>query len=170
MTLLRAQLRHAVAEQVQKLCPTIAVVENRALTTYTAALPVVIFTAPMEHKESWGPGAPKFNATVSLAADIKASGSTEDVLERWEALAEMVELAVLGNAAVTRLVQEFSAVESHVIVSDEGGTPVASGRIVFQIVLPQVYDPAMPDRLLEIDIFCDAAMTEPGFVKIKLPQ
>ena len=169
MTLLRAQLRHAVAEQVQTLCPTITVVENRALTSYAAALPVVIFTAPMEHKESWGPGAPKFNATVSLAADIKVSGSTEDVLERWEMLAEMVELAVLGNAAVTRLVQEFSAVESQVTVDDSGGTPIAIGRIVFQIVLPQVYDPAMPDRLLEIEIFRDAAMTSPGFMKILLP-
>ncbi len=169
MTLLRAQLRHAVAEEVKRLLPTTNVVENRAITTYVAQLPVVIFTAPMEHKESWGPGAPKFNTSVSLAVDIKAAGSTEDVLDQWEALAERVELAVLGNAAVTRLVQEFSAVESHVTVDDSSGTPIASGRIVFQIVLPQVYDPAMPDRLLEIDIFRDAAMTEPGFLKIKLP-
>ncbi len=169
MSLLRAQLRAFVAGQVQAMLPTVAVVQNRALATYAGALPVVILTVPVEHKESRGPGAPKFNAMISLSAEIRVAGSTEDVLDRWEALAEAVELAVLGNAAVTRQVQEFSAVQSQVTVDTGGGTPTASGAIVFQIVIPQVYDPAMPDRLLEIDIFRDAAMTE-RFEKIVLPQ
>ena len=153
--LLRAQFRALVARQLV-LARTAAgdsVFENRALPTEVSKLPIITLSTPVETKESWGRGAPKFTTTVHLRVDARVSGATDVVAgEAVEALLEQIELAILANSAVVNLCQQFAAVETRTSIHVEGGMPIATGTIVFQAEMVQYYDPAMPDDLTEIDV------------------
>ena len=153
MSLLRAQLRGLIATEMRRLGVAAGnVVENRALPTAVAQLPIVVLTTPLETKVSRGPGAPQFNTTMGIAADVRVSGNTDDALDLLEAVIEQVELAVLSNATVMSLVQNAAGVESACSLSVENGTPVASGRVMFHLVLPQVYNPALLQQLDQVQI------------------
>ncbi len=153
--LLRAQLRAIVAKQLI-LARTAAgnnVVEHRVLPTKAVELPIITLSTPVEVKTSRGRGAPKFDTIVHLRVDARVSGSTGELAAMAvEALLEQIELAILANSAVVNLCQQFVAVETRTMVDAEGGSPIATGTIMFQAELPQFYDPATPVVLTEIDV------------------
>ncbi len=168
--LLRAQFRKFVVRQLQAAGTAAGskVYENRALATTTSGLPVIVLTTPTERKQSVGPGAPKFTTVIDLIVDAQIDGTTENVADRLEAFVEQIEMAVLANAAVVRLVQEFGLVETNTTINDTGGTPIGTARLVFSVAIPQTYDPAMPDRLNEIDVSRQADGSDP-LLKITFP-
>lgn len=170
--LLRAQFRRVVVEQLRLLCSAAdnKVYENRALPTTVDALPVISVSTPYDGKTSQGRGAPKFTSVFHLRIDARVTGETDEMaVKAIETLIEQIELATLANKVIVNLCQQFVMVETQMSVDISGGRPIATATIVLQPEIQQVYDPAMPDRLAEIEVFRDPNETEPGLLKIKLP-
>ncbi len=168
--LLRAQFRRFVAQQLKAVGTAAGdkVYENRALPADAAGLPIIVLTTPSERKQSFGPGAPKFTTVIDLAVDAQIDGTREDVADRLELFVEQIEMAILANAAVVRLIQEFGLVESSMTINETGAKPIGTARLVFSVAIPQTYDPAMPDRLNEIDVSRQADGADP-LLKITFP-
>jgi hypothetical protein len=153
--LLRAQFRNLVAEQL-KLAQTAAgasVYKNRALPSTPDLLPMITLSTPAERKASEGRGPPKFTTTIHLKVDARVTGLTDEVAgDALDALVEQIEMAILANRAVVNVCQQFTAVETTSSIDATGGTVIATATIVFQAEIYQVYDPATPDRLLEVQV------------------
>ena len=169
--LLRAQLRALVAQQMQVLSVAGGnVVENRATPASAAQLPIVVLTTPMERKASRGPGAPQFDTSIGLAADIRVTGTTDDVLDRLEAVMEAVELALMSNATIMQYVQEIASVESASEADLSGNAPIGKGRLMFEVVLQQVYNPALLQPLTQVQATVGADGTTSGStVSLQIP-
>ena len=171
--LLRAQYRGlVVAQLVAANTPAgTRVYESRALPTASAQLPAILVQTPSERKESVGRGPVKFTTLVTLVVVGRLEAPTYQAAEvAAETLCEQIELAILANTVTVNPIQQFRSVETHISIDDAGKKPLGEVGLVFEVELPQFYDPATPVVLTEIDVLQVLPDgTERDFVKVEIP-
>lgn len=105
-------------------------------------LPSVNFNAPHERKESWGRNAPSFTTTATIVAVCRVTGTDRRVVqEEIELLCEQIEIAILTDQQIPQMVQQFSSIETQVIVNTEGKQPFGEATIMFAAEFAQTYQP-----------------------------
>lgn len=127
--------------------------------------PMIRLSWPVEHKESWGPNAPAYDTTTTIRIEaIVASLPTAGDAGAAAALAALgllkrqIEVAVINNGPLYRIISEIVTVDSKSEVRAEGEQHLAELTMDFAVKYPQVTQdfapvPAWP--LQEIDLFAD---------------
>lgn len=116
-----------------------------------ALMPSVLVNAPHERKESWGRNAPSFTTTATIVAIGRVAGTAQrQVQADIELLCEQIEIAVLTDQQMNQMIQQFSSVETQVVLTSEGKQHFAEATISFAPEFAQVYVPAGGVPLTEI--------------------
>ena len=144
----------ALATAVLKAAGTDAgqsVYAPRDWPTDVALFPALAVQAPTERKESQRRGGREYFSTITLAVMVRVSSDsgadTEAALER---LCSQVEDAVLGSIEFTQAVQDFTRIETTMVVDVEGENAVGEAAILFDCEVYQTYDPARSEPLLSV--------------------
>ena len=129
----------------------------RAWPTRPDELPALMVTTPSERKESLGRSLPRFNSTITLAVMARVMGVGKDAPtmvaqaeESLELIASQVEEAVMGDPRLVSIVQQFTFVETHMMVSSESERIIGEASIIFGCEVFQEFQPGPGDPLTEI--------------------
>lgn len=126
------------------------------MPTVTAAMPVLFVAVPVEKKTSLGVGdTPKFTTAMSLIIVARVAASTINTDEFTassdiDTLVEQVEQAILTSYDLLLIVQQFTEVETNVVMAGPGGTPIGEATMHFVCDLFQNYHADIGDPLTEI--------------------
>lgn len=119
--------------------------------TDVSMFPALAVQAPTERKESQRRGGREFFTTITLAVMVRVSsdsgGDTEAALER---LCSQVEDTVLSSIEFTQAVQQFSRIETTMVIDVESENTVGEAVILFDCEVYQTYDPARSEPLLSV--------------------
>jgi len=114
-------------------------------------LPALAVQTPSERKENLARGQRQFNTTITLAILARVTGSsggdTEEALER---LCAQVENAILSSQAFTGEIQQFTRVETAMVVDAGGEQPIGEASVVFDVEVFQIFDPDGPVPLVSV--------------------
>lgn len=127
--------------------------------------PMLVLHWPREHKESWGPNAPAFNTTTTIRVEgrVASKAGSGDAgaaaaLAALGILKRQIEVALINNGPLYRIINQIAAVDSAMQVTAQGEYHLGELTMDFAVEYPQVTQdfapvPAWP--LQEIDIFAD---------------
>lgn len=142
--LARRGLRLAVLASLQAI-PGVTTVESPPVTaTQPKQMPYIGLRCGTERKASIAKQLPEFTTTATLEILVRAFAATaEDVQDAIEALANSVELAVLGAPTVIKLLQQVAGVTSTTDISGEGSQYQAECLISMDCEMAEVFEPAV---------------------------
>ena len=130
--------------------------------TVTGQYPNILIQTPKETKISKGRFAPAFDTTVHVAITGRVeAGTAEKAEDLADTLADQIELAILTNYDLIKVLQQFSSVETDVLVSAEGEMHIGEVQMMVAIEVFQEFDPiestlTSDDDLERVDIHIDA--------------
>lgn len=114
-------------------------------------LPALAVQTPNERKESQRRGGREYFTTITLAVMARVSGDTgADTEAALERLCTQIEDAVLGSVEFTQAVQQFTRIETVMVVDVEGEDAIGEAAILFDCEVYQTYEPARSEPLLSV--------------------
>jgi hypothetical protein len=114
--------------------------------TKTDSFPMALVSAPRERKEAAGmPGQLMFNTVVTLVVVARVvDPDNERTGEMTETLAEQIVNALVLDLSLYHSVQQYRAIETHVVVSAEGRQHIGEATVSMELEIFQVYSPDGP--------------------------
>jgi hypothetical protein len=114
--------------------------------TKTESFPMALVSAPRERKEAIGmPGQLIFNTVVTLVVVARiVDPVNERAGELTDTLAEQIVNALMLDMPLYHSVQQYRAVETHVVVSAEGRQHTGEATVSMELEIYQVYGPDGP--------------------------
>lgn len=104
-------------------------------------LPAVLLRAPDDRKESIGKGAPQFTSTCTIEIEARVGEKTAArAQDSIEALCLAIEMALLTNNDLIRIVSQVVSVESRTEISAEGRVHFGGSRMLFAFEVPEMFD------------------------------
>ncbi len=139
----------------------------------TDLYPMIRLTWPEEHKESWGPNAPAYDTTTTIRVEanvastaVAGDAGAAAALVAVSLIKRQIEVAIINNGPLYRIISEIVTVDSKQAVKAEGEEHIGELVMDFAMKFPQVTDdfapvPAWP--LDQIAIFGDLLnVADPG--------
>ncbi len=104
-------------------------------------LPAILLRAPDDRKESIGKGAPQFTSTCTIEIEARVEERTGSAAQdAIEALCLCIEMALLTNNDLIRIINQVVSVESRTEISSEGRTHFGGARMLFAFEVPEMFD------------------------------
>lgn len=143
--LARRQLRlAAVAALTGDQFAGIAIDSPGDWATPPDAMPAILLRAADERKESIGKGAPQFTSTIGIEIEARVRATTAaGAQDAIEALCYAIEMALLTNYDLMRIVNQVASVDSRTEVTSEGRTHFGGARMLFSYEVPEMFDTFM---------------------------
>ena len=105
------------------------------------AMPAILLRAADERKESIAKGPPQFTSTIGIEIEARVSGKTAAAAQdSIEALCYTIEMALLTNYDLMRLVSQVASVDSRTEVTSEGRIHFGGARMLFSYEVPEMFD------------------------------
>lgn len=142
--LARRELRLAVQAVLQAL-PGVTVVESPPVTaTQPKQMPYVGLRCGSERKVSVEKQMPEFTTTATIEITARVSATTAAAAQdAIEALANAIELSVLGAPSVVKLLQQVASITSTTDINGEGSAYQAETLISMDCEMFEVFDPTV---------------------------
>jgi hypothetical protein len=138
----RRQLRLAVLGALRSSISGTTIVSPGDWPTPIEKLPALLVNAPNENKQSINKGMPEFTTTVSVVIQGQVTAANADqAQDAIEDLAYRVENAVLMGYWTTRMVQQFSSIQTEVECTADGGRQLAGFRMTLAAEMFEAFDP-----------------------------
>jgi hypothetical protein len=111
-------------------------------TTPPEGLPALILRAPDERKDSITKGMPEFTTVVTVEIEMRvgaidAAGAQDAI----EALCHAVEMALLTNYELIRMINQVAAIRTTTEISSDGKIHFAAALMALNFELPEMFDP-----------------------------
>lgn len=128
-------------------------------------VPAILLRAPDDRKESIGRGAPQFTTSCSVEIEARVGAVTEgEAQDAIEALCFSIEMALLTNDALIRIINQVASVDTRTEVSADGRIHYGGARMVFVFEMPEMFDsfgidassPGWPTPLTSFGLHFDA--------------
>lgn len=104
-------------------------------------LPAILLRAPDDRKESIGKGAPQFTSTCTIELEARVGAATDAAAQdAIEALCLVIEMALLTNDDLIRIVSQVVSVESRTEVTSDGRIHFGGARMLFAFEVPEMFD------------------------------
>lgn len=104
-------------------------------------VPAILLRAPDDRKESIGKGAPQFTSICTIEIEARVGGRTGSAAQdAIEALCLSIEMALLTNNDLIRIINQVVSVESRTEISSEGRTHFGGARMLFAFEVPEMFD------------------------------
>ena len=104
-------------------------------------LPAILLRAPDDRKESIAKGAPEFTTTCGIEIEARVGArSQEAAQDAIEALCYSIEMALLTNNDLIRIVNQVSSVDSRTEITSDGKIYFGGSRMLFSFEVPEMFD------------------------------
>lgn len=104
-------------------------------------LPAILLRAPDDRKESIGKGAPQFTSTCTIEIEARVGELTDTAAQdSIEALCLAIEMALLTNIDLIRIINQVVSVESRTEISSDGKLHFGGARMLFAFEVPEMFD------------------------------
>ncbi|MGI4849560.1 MAG: hypothetical protein ACRYGK_15700 [Janthinobacterium lividum] len=125
--------------------------------TPSEALPAILVRSVDDRKESFNKGQPEFNTIVTVEMDLRVGATdAESAQDALEALCYKVEMAVLTDYDLIRIVSQVVSVDTKSEVSSDGKYHFGGARMAFNFELPEIFEPVIEEPLLSFGLHFDA--------------
>ena len=104
-------------------------------------LPAILLRAPDDRKESIGKGAPQFTSTCTIEIEARVGELTDTAAQdSIEGLCLAIEMALLTNNDLLRIINQVVSVESRTEISSDGRIHFGGARMLFAFEVPEMFD------------------------------
>lgn len=143
--LARRQLRLAVVAAIQAIQTAAGIADIDSpgdWTTPPSKLPAVLVRNGPERKESIQKGMAEFTTTSSIEIEARLEATTSTAAQdAIEALAYLLENAILTNYSVIGMVSQVASVDTQTEISADGRKHLAGIKMMLNFEMPETYDP-----------------------------
>lgn len=100
--------------------------------------------------------APQFDETITLTVEVAVDGETDPkVAATIDTLCEQIEEALLQSVTWLRGIQGIPATSTEIRLNSTGDKRTAGGAIAIEIVLGEIFEPVIADKLLSAGVGVD---------------
>ena len=104
-------------------------------------LPAILLRAPDDRKESIGKGPPQFTSTCTIEIEARVGELTDTAAQdSIEGLCLAIEMALLTNIDLIRIINQVVSVESRTEISSDGRIHFGGARMLFAFEVPEMFD------------------------------
>ncbi len=133
-------------------------------------LPALAVQTPSERKENQTRGQRQYFTTITLAVLARVTGdSGGDAEEALERLCAQVENAILSTQAFAGQVQQFTRVETAMVIDAEGEVPIGEASVVFDVEVFQIFDPDDATPLVSVEGTVTQPVTDLPLIGVSVP-
>lgn len=141
----RRQLRLAAVALMQSI-PNVTVQSPGDLNTPPEKMPAILVRTTGDNRRSKAPGVAQFDNTAMLVLEPRVQAETaEAAQDAIEALCYLIENKIFKGYWMSRIVQEFSTVQTEQEILADGGKHIAGARMAIGCTGFELFDATIDD-------------------------